>query len=440
MKVQRRQLARGTALVLASTLLFAGCAKGSQSADAAGEGAEGDAIALTFHTWIPTQTQWPELIAAFEKENPGISITFNREEDYDTYRTNLDNEILAGEVPDIYGIQVGSSFDDYAQYAKPVEEYGADWIGKIQEPAKKETTTADGVLAGVPVLMSSQEFYLYNKTLMDELGISLPTNYEELVAASRTATDAGYSPFAMGAADSWHDVDFFVWLSNQYGDGGDIYKAAAGEIPWSSPSLVSAATAWQKLFSDGVFQKAALTTTTYPSARDDFFLARKAIAMPTGSWHVGMSMVGPDQEQPGSAAEKDEIGMAVFPTLGEKDAGVTTGVDFALALSDELEGEELEAAAKFAEFLATGTGQQLWVNTLQGFPASTEVSIEVGDDEPTIAKESIKLVEDAIASATYARKLNVPGWDSLQEDLGAVLQKIAGGSDPKTELETLTRD
>ena len=114
MKVQRRQLARGTALVLASTLLFAGCAKGSQSADAAGEGAEGDAIALTFHTWIPTQSQWPELIAAFEKENPGISITFNREEDYDTYRTNLDNEILAGEVPDIYGIQVGSSFDDYA--------------------------------------------------------------------------------------------------------------------------------------------------------------------------------------------------------------------------------------------------------------------------------------------------------------------------------------
>ena len=436
-----QMLRHGLAMAAATTMILAGCSSGGESESGASgsDGADGGGgeVAITFRTWLPTQVQWPELVAAFEEENPGITIDFQRDEDYDTYKTNLDNDILADEVPDVYGIQGGASFDDYAEFALPVDDYAGSWIDEIDENSRSQTTTTDGTEAAVPILTAGMEFYLYNKTLWDELGLELPQTHEDLVEVAGTAREAGYSPFAMGAADAWHNSDFFVWLSTQYGDGEDVYKAARGEGQWDTENLVAAATAWQKLFTDGVFQDAATTTTTYPSARDDFFLARKAIAMPTGSWHVGMALEGPDQEQPGTEAENDEIGMAAFPTLGDSEAGATVGVDFALAVGDTGDEATQEAAAKFVEFMATGTGQQLWVNTLQGFPVAQDVQIEVADDEPELGKESVQLVTDALHSGTHPRKLLGATSASLEDDLGAVLQSIAEGADPSTELATL---
>lgn len=428
-----RNLMKAAAVGVATSLLLTGCGASEETSSTTADGV----VELNFHTWLPTQVQWPEIIEAFEEENPDIKINYTREEDYDKFRTNLDNEILAGELPDIYGIQVGASFDDYAQFAKPVDEYGAEWIDNVSDVAREETKTEDGTEAAVPILNAGMQYYLYNKTLMDEIGLELPTSFDELVDVSSKANENGLSPFAFGASDTWHVADFFVWLSNQYGNGDDIYKAAKGEIPWDSESLVAAATDWQKLFADGVFQKGAVTTNTYPQARDDYFLARKAIAMPTGSWHVGMALVGPYKEQPGSAIENDEVGMAEFPQIGPNKGTATTGVDFALALSNDLEGDKLDAAAKFAEFMAVGEGQQIWVNTLQGFPVASDISIQIDPEEPELAKSSLKLVEDSLSEAKNARKLSVPGKESLQEDLGVVLQEIADGADPADSLKKL---
>lgn len=445
MTIRRRIGLSAAGVAAALTLGLTACSSGGTAdpektpSSGGDEAVATEEVELNFRTWLPTQVQWPELIAAFENENPNIKINFLRDEDYDAFRTNLDNEILAGETPDIYGIQAGASFDDYAEYALPVADYASGWIDSVRAEPRKETTTQDGTEAAVPILTAGMEFYLYNQDLFTELGLELPKNYDELLKVSKAATDAGYTPFAMGAADTWHISDFFIWLSNQYGSGGEIYKAAAGEIPWNSDALVQAATDWQKLFTDGIFQKGALTTTTYPSARDDYFLAGRALAFPTGSWHVGMTMVGPDQEQPGSAIEDSEVGMAAFPQIGPNDGGSTSGVDFALAVSSDISDEKLDAASKFVEFMAVGTGQQLWVNTLQGFPVADGVEVQVAEDEPEIAKKSLKVVEESLAASKYPRKLVVPGWDSLENDLGIVLQEIADGADPASALGTLNR-
>lgn len=430
-----RRASTAMALAVVGALALSACS--TSNSDASKSPAPVDqAVTLSFHSWLPTQDQWTNLIAAFEADNPNIKIDFTREEDYASYLTNLDNQILAGEVPDLYGMQVGSSFDDYASYALDTSEYASDWIGGLNSEAVRQTTTTGGTVAAVPLLVAGQEFYLYNQTIMDKLELSLPTNYDELVAVSQAARAAGYSPFAMGAADAWHISDFFVWLSNQYGNGGDIYKAAAGDIPWDSPSLVAAATKWQALFTDGVFQDAATTTTTYPSARDDFFLAGKSIAFPTGSWHVGAAL-STSPEVPGSAVEGNALGMAVFPTIGDREATATSGVDFAIAISADIDPAKKAAAAAFVKFMAVGKGQQMWVNTFQGFPVASDVSIQLGDTESDLAKQSVKVVTEALQGAKYSRKLISPTNKGLESDLGIVLQNIANGADPASQLASL---
>lgn len=433
----KKSVSGGIALVGAGVLLLAACGGSGDEpvGDATGSGASGS-VELDFATWLPTQDQWPEIIAAFEEENPGITINFNRDEDYAAFIGNLDNEILAGTTPDLFGVQVGASLDDYADFALDTSEYASDWLGGLNAAAVEQTTTTDGKTAAVPILMGGMEYFAYNKTLMEELDLALPTDYDSLVEVSQASRAAGLSPFAMGAADTWHDADFFVWLSNQFGEGGDIYMAAAGDIPWDSESLVAAATRWQELFADGVFEDAATTVTTYPAARDDYFFARKAPFFPTGSWHVGAAF-STSPEIPGTAVEGDEIGFAVMPTLGDRDAGVTSGVDFALAISSDASPEKQEAAAKFVEFMAVGTGQELWTNTLQGFPVAEDVTVELSDDESELAHESLALTVESLQNSEYARKLVSPDNDALENDLGIVLQRIADGADPASELATL---
>ncbi|MGD8166255.1 ABC transporter substrate-binding protein [Herbiconiux sp. P16] len=427
----RGTAATATAVAVALSLTLAGCSGGSDdSASADGK------TTLTFASWIPTSTQWPDMVAEFEKENPDITIDYTNAADYTPYIADLDNKILADEVPDLFGIQPGASFEDYAEYAMDASEYDSSFIDDIQESTLSQTTTEDGTLKAIPLITAGSEFYLYNQTILDKLGLALPTNYDEVVTVAKAARAAGYSPFAMGAADAWHDNDFFVWLSNQYGDGGDVYKAAAGDIPWDSPSLVDAATRWQDLFTDGVFQDGATSTTTYPSARDDYFLPGKSVFMPTGSWHVSAALSN-STEVPGTAVENDDIGMAPFPTIGDHDGGTTTGVDFGLAISDTIDPAKLDAATKFVEFMATGSGQQYWVDHLQGFPVAKDIEIQIPDDEKQLGKDSVKAVADALAASTYPRKVVSESNPSLETDLGVVLQNIAGGADPQSELATL---
>ncbi|NTW39717.1 MAG: extracellular solute-binding protein [Cellulomonadaceae bacterium] len=430
----RRVLLRAIAVGAATTLVAvtAGC-----SSDAGDEATASDGtVTLTYRSWIPTIDQWSAIVAEFEAENPGITIDYQGAEGAGDYYGELDNLILAGEVPDMYGIQTGSSFDDYAEYALDTSEYASDWIDGIKPELLETTTTSDGVVAALPILTAGSEFYLYNQSLFDELGLDKPTDYDSLVAVSKAASAAGYSPFAMGAADAWHDVDFFVWLATQYGDGDEIYQAAAGEIPWDSDALVAAAQRWQQLFTDGVFQEGATSTTTYPSARDDYLLARKALAMPTGSWHVSATLAG-NAETPGSAVADDTLGMAPFPTIGDNEATATSGVDYALALSADLTGAKLEAATKFAEFLAVGGGQQIWVNTMQGFPAATGIAAELGDGESQTALDSVAAVTEALQTGTHPRKLTSDNA-GLENDLGIVLQNIANVAVAATDLATLS--
>lgn len=420
------------ATALTGALVLTACGGGSGSSD---DVAEDGSVSLTFRTWIPSAEQWSPIVEAFEAANPDITIDFQGADGASNYLGELDNLILAGEVPDMYGIQVGSAFDDYAEYALPTDEFASDWIDQVKPELLESTTTTDGTVAALPILTAGSEFYLYNETLVEELGLTLPTDPASVQAFSEGARAAGYTPFAMGAADAWHASDFFVWLTTQYGDGEDIYAAAAGEIPWESENLVTAATAWQGLFADGVFQDGATSTVTYPAARDDYFMARRALAMPTGSWHVSATLAE-NTETPGSAVADDVLGMATFPTLGDNEATATTGVDYALALSGELEGAKLDAAATFAEFLAVGEGQQVWVDMLQGFPAANDVTVEVGTDENETALASVEAVTEALQNAEHPRKLTSEN-DGIETDLGIVLQNIANGADPAAELATL---
>lgn len=406
------------AVVLALTVLLSMCIMGTGVAE--------EKTKLTFWTWLPTDSQWEPIYAAFEAANPDIEIEYWRTSEQSDYLKKLQVAIASGTGPDLFGLQPGSLVSQYAQFCEPMDaladQYMAGWKDIVATAAVDQCVSMDGVMTGMPILQAGQEYMLYNKTLMNECGVdSVPTTYEELVAASEKIKAAGKVPMVMGAADVWHDVDWFVAVSQQFAPGA-IAQAEKGELAWTDEAFVKTMEAWLKFFNDGIFEDGALGIGTYPDARDQYFYAREAVFFPTGSWHV--TVVDPtNAELEGTEVQKagDVLGMTIFPQVGDSPAVACTGVDFLLSVNKDSANKE--AAMKFVEFMTTGEGQQMWTDMLQGSPVSNQI-VFGGEVQGELAQESIELINKYNNEAIGARKLN---YSELETALGVAMQEAAAG-------------
>lgn len=428
--------------------LFAGCGSGGASSSApsseapASSGAASDASSaapsgektkITFWTWTPTEDQFAQIKAAFDEKYPDVEIDWWRTAQMDDYLKKLQVAMAGGEGPDLFGLQPGAMLNQYSRFCEPMDQladqYISGWKDAISPDAMKQAASLDGVQAGMPVITVGQQYMLYNKTLLEENGITeVPKTYEELVKVSNDLKAKGIIPMAFGAKDIWHDVDFFVALSQQFGPG-KIYEAEQGKLAWTDPVFVDTMNAWKKLFDEKIFQDGALGVSTYPDARDQYFYSRTSAMFPTGSWHV--SVVIPNAETKGSKVEQDQIGMALFPQMGPNAAVATTGVDFVLAVNKDSKNKE--AAAKFVEHMVMGEGQQIWINTLQGSPVNKNIKF-TGDSQITypLAKESIDFVNTTNSASTGKRKLD---YAELENALGIAMQDVVSGKSVEEALK-----
>lgn len=406
-------------------------AESTETADAV-EGTED--VTLTFWSWLPTNDQSDEMIAAFEAENPGIKIDYTRTEQDDFFE-KLQVAMASGTGPDLFGMTTGSMMEQYAKFSVNMKEaadtYWPDWTSKINQNAVEQCTTEDGTLAGMPLLIAGMTTMMYNKTLMDECGIEkVPTTYAELKDAAEKAKAKGYVCVAAGAADDWINSDWFIQASNEF-ENGAVYEAEAGERKWTDQCFVDTMNAWQKLFTDGVFEDGALGVATYPDARDQYFFARKAVFFMTGSWHLGPTSPSNSEIQGTEIGNQgDVIGMESFPSVSESGEQLaTSGVDIMICMNKDCEKQE--AAMKFIEFLSNGAGQQYWVNYLQGSPVSSEITY-TGTVDGELQQQSIDNVNKYVAGAAGSRKLSN---SEIEKAIQVAMQNVAAGADPVKELQ-----
>lgn len=440
MKRMKQFLALFTAAAMVMSM--AGCGSNGGANDGEGSNAKQDEAAadgevtLSFWSWLPTSDQSDALIEGFEKENPNIKIDYTRTEQDDFFE-KLQVAMASGTGPDLYGMTTGSMMEQYAKFSvdmkETADEYWDGWSDKINETAVEQCTTEDGTMAGMPLLVAGMTTLMYNKTLMDECGIEkVPTTYAELKDAAAKAKDHGYVCVAAGAADDWVNSDWFVQASNEF-ENGAVYEAEKGERKWTDPCFVDTMNAWQKLFTDGVFEDGALGVATYPDARDQYFFARKAVFFMTGSWHLGpTSPSNSELEGTEIQSKKDVIGMEPFPSVSDsKEILGTSGVDVMISMNKDC--KKKEAAMKFIEYMANGEGQQYWVNYLQGSPVSNEISY-TGDVDGELQQQSIDNVNKYVADAAGNRKLSN---SEIEKAIQVAMQNVAAGGDPAKELETV---
>lgn len=215
---QSRFAAIGTSL-LAGALLLTGCSAPATT------GSPDEPITLTF--WgtygnggnsAQTDVLTKELIPAFEKANPGITVNYV-DMPYDGLKQKLTTSAAGGELPDLIRSDIGwvAQFAELGVFKQLDGNMpGFDDLAAAVYPGTLATTAWDGHHYGLP-LNTNTRVLVANQAALDAAGVDAPpATFDELRELAKGLEGKGIAAFADSGLNAWNVMPW-IWSA-----GGDI--------------------------------------------------------------------------------------------------------------------------------------------------------------------------------------------------------------------------
>jgi raffinose/stachyose/melibiose transport system substrate-binding protein len=351
------------ALAAASALLLGACATGSGTTTDDGATGTTDSVAegtLRVAMGSPGEAQiavWDQVAAQFESENPGIKVEMNYVDD-DLYQTiGLPNLLSGRDAPDVYFEWAGSRLAERNQggYAADLTSYMSSGVlSGIWEESAFSSGEVDGKLLLAPHKADVTNVIWYNVDMFDELGITPPTTWSELMTTCQVVSEAGYIPMATGNKDFWAAGNWLGHLTSRV-VGEDVYDSALGQrTSFNTPEWVEAFGYIKELADNNCVNESANAIADNEGAQ--LFFQGEAAMHPIGSWLVSWAIgEAPDlnfdyvnlPSMPGGAGDQGSvIGVVTGYVINEMSPLKDKAAEFlAMANNEEFVAKFIEAEA-----------------------------------------------------------------------------------------------
>lgn len=254
---------------------------------------------------------------------------------------------------------------------------------------------------------------IYNKKIMAELGLKVPTNIDEVVAAGKAAVAKGYVGFIarhqMNEYALWFK-DFENW---SYGYGAELVDAK-GKISLDTPQMLEAVVAFKKLYDS----KAIPIGDDMTTQRSRFKENKAALGIENSGSSLNISS--------GGALQSADLAAAPMPFPHP-------GVHQQIFISVSKHSKNQEAAKAFLKWLISAEGQQS-LRAASG-PDTLATDVPVTDDFKMANPWAQTFAELAPAS----RSALIPGHEVETAEImrylmGAVEKVLIANADPKVAL------
>ena len=121
--------------------------------------------------------------------------------------------LATGEMNDIFYYNSGALLQALNPSQTLVDLANEPFMANIDDAFKPTVSQNDGIF-GVPVGFASGGGILYNKNIYEELGLSIPTTWDEFAANNEAIKEAGYAAVLQSFGDTW-TAQLFV-LADMY--------------------------------------------------------------------------------------------------------------------------------------------------------------------------------------------------------------------------------
>jgi multiple sugar transport system substrate-binding protein len=392
--------AGAVAMLATAALLTAGCSAGSGTGSAP-QSATSDPnqkVELTYWAWAPNLDK---VVEVWNKKNPNIHVTVNKQDGGDPAVTKLLTAVKAGSgAPDL--IQ--------AEYQKIPTLVAADALADLSGTEAKDTkshfpegvwnsvTLGGDALYSVPQDTGPMVFY-YRADIFEKLGLSVPTTWDEYAAAAKAVHAA--DPKAYLGTFSSNDAGWFTGMAQQagaswWGIDGDAWSVKIDEEPTRK-----VAGYWGGLVEDGVIDNKPMYTPEWNTALN----TGKQVGWLSAAWGPGVL-----SGNAGATAGKWKV--APMPQWDA--ANPSTGNWGGSSTAVTAQSKNVDAAAKFATWLNTDTEAVKALVTETGiYPADSAAAKSALTEAPKFFSNQpdfYQVVGDAaqkVGSFTYGPNVNV---------------------------------
>jgi len=299
-------------------------------------------------------------------------------------------------------------------------------LGVIDQIEPAAISTIEQLYGGFNMLpyQYNIEGVWYNKLLLADNGIDVPSTWDDLSSGAAKLHAAGIQPFSASGEQGWPITRLISgYIFRDLGPDA-LQKVADGDAKLTDPEYVAAAQAIADLGADGYFGQ-GVGSIDYDTAFNTF-LTGKAAFFYMGSWALA-NFADESANQIGS----DNIGFMPFPDVagGAGDSSQTpANVGLPMALSAKAYNED---TGKWLTCIANNYGAQSLsaADTISGFKVNGDVQV---DDLTALVQDRIASTQESVlwfealfnAKATETSQKNaaqlVTGAISAQDFMGLV--------------------
>ncbi len=361
------------------------------------------------------------VIDAFQLKHPHITVEHETRPSGGEGDHFVKTRMATGDMNDVFFYNTGSLMHALNPEKNMVDLSNEPFMDIVQD-SFKSTVTLDGKVYGGPAGAAMGGGWFYNKKVYEELGLSVPTTWAELMDNNEKIKAAGITPVIGTFKDDW--TSQLVVLADYYNvqaqvpNFADDYTNNKAKFA-DTPAALRSFEKLQEIQDRGFFNK------DYLAANYD--AGMKMLAEGTGAHYPMLSFAVPAWEQ-NYPDQIEDIGFFAQPGDQADDNGLTVWMPGGAYIFKN--SENIEAAKQFVAFVASPEGMDAWATVSKPSGPYVIDGAEIPEDVANVVRDMLPYFEagKTAPALEYVSPIKGPNLPQITVEVAAGIKTAQEGA------------
>ena len=409
---------------VAAALAVSACGGDDDGGGGDSAGSTDKPVTLTWMVGQTDQFQKPAkaLAAAFHAKNPNITIKIETGPQGSELDNLVKTRLATGEMTDMFVYNSGSLLQALhpEQTLQPLSDEA--WVDKVDDSFIPAVSAKDQVF-GAPFGSTFGGGILYNRKVYDRLGLQVPKTWDEFMANSAKIKKAGIDPVIQSYGDTWTSQLFVL---------ADYHNVAAQDPKWADKYTHNQVKYSQEPAIEGFRHLEEVNKDGYLNKNFGSVKFEKALSMLAqgkGAQYPQLTVIVPNLET-SDPDNVNDVGFFAQPGQDASKDGLTLWLPPALYIPKTTEGDKLDAAKKFAAFVASPEGCQVSAGAFAPTGPYLVEGCKLPADVPQAVKDLQPYVDagKVTPALEFVSPVKGPALEQITVEVGSGLRSAASGA------------
>ena len=362
------------------------------------------------------------LIEAFEAENPDITVELESQPAGTEGDNLMKTKLSTGEMEDVFYYNSGSLFQALNPDQNLVPLDDQPWVGDLIDTMTAVVSTENGIY-GAPFGATQAGAVVYNKKVYADLGLEVPTSWDEFAANNEAIKAAGITPVVQTYGDTWTSQLFIL---------GDFGNVLAQDPDWAEEYTAGKRTyadepALQGFLNQQAGFEAGWWNEDYASALYDD--GARMVATGEGAHYPILTGIVSTFQQ-NFPDELENIGVFPLPAQNAEDTKLTVWLPNAVYIPKTTEGDKLEAAKKLIAFINSPGGCEVQTTAMVPSGPFATSACELPDDVPGLLTDMQPYFDEGNTNPAleFLSPIKGPNLENITVEVGSGIRPADEGA------------